>query len=87
MIKPALLGTSSDVNLPGNNANTESVPSTNNGSSDTELNLDNLDPNSINEQDVKSLTIIWVAVMAVVGCAVIATGVVLAVKLTKKKSV
>ena len=87
VIKPALLGTSSDVNLPGNNGNAESAPSTNNGSSDTTLNLDNLDPNSVNEQDVKSLTIIWIAVIAVVGCAVIATGVVLAVKLTKKKSV
>jgi hypothetical protein len=86
VIKPALLGTSSDVDLPGNNGGAESAPSTN-GSGDASLNLDNLDPNSINEQDAKALTVLWVALIAVAGCAVIATGVVFAIKLSKKKSV
>ncbi len=86
VIKPALLGTSSDANTPGANEGAGETPKTNE-TEDTTLSLDNMDPNSINPDDAKMLSTLWIVLIVVAGCAVLAAGVVLAVKLTKKKSV
>lgn len=83
-ISPVLTGTSDNTNDAG--AGQDTAINTPGGTEDTTLAVDNMEPNSINESDAKGLEALVIALIVVVGCAVIAVGVVLTVKFSKKKN-